>query len=205
MKDLQPVRLDATNEPQDSGSFNYTFFVPDDLSISSPDDIVVSAKMQVRHLPPYFVEGLAQEQKDIIDQGFNVPEGARIFDDDNHRTRLEDLLSHMTVTEAGEVTTDNGGAGVETVGCAKGAQNVEGGSILDCVKDDTPQFTVKGPGFAKDGGSALPAGHPALEQSASATLTNSSGPALGSVLAFALVTPFGWWRLRRDRRSRRRA
>ena len=174
MKDLQPVRLDPTTlERQDTGTFTYTFFVPDDLNITSPDDIVVNATMRVRHLPPYFVEGLAQEQKDILAQGFNVPEGSRIFDDENHRTRLEDLLSHMTVTEVGTATTDNGGAGIETVGCDKGAQNVKGGSILDCVKDDTPQFTVKGPGFAKDSGSALPAGHPSIEQASTVT---DSGP-----------------------------
>ena len=47
MKDLQPVRLDATTlERQDTGTFNYTFFVPDSLNIASPDDIVVSAKMR---------------------------------------------------------------------------------------------------------------------------------------------------------------
>jgi hypothetical protein len=204
MKDLQPVRLDATTgERQDTGTFDYTFFVPDSLNIDSPGDIVVSAKMRVRHLPPYFVEGLAQEQKDILDLGFNVPEGSRIFDDENHRNRLENLLSHMTVTEAGAATSPEGrDAAVETVGCDKGAQNVEGGSILDCVKDHTPQFTVKGPGFATDGGSALPSGHPAVD---SGTALNDSGPqALGSALAFALVTPIGWWRLRRHRRHRRR-
>ena len=205
MKDLQPVRLDATTlDRQDTGTFNYTFFVPDNLNIASPDDIVVSAKMRVRHLPPYFVNGLAQEQKDILALGFNVPEGSRIFDDDNHRTRLEDLLSHMTVTEAGAATSPEGGsAAVETVGCDKGAQNVKGGSILDCVQNDTPQFTVKGPGFAKDGGSALPAGHPSIDRGTA--LTDSGPRALGSALAFALITPFGWWRVRRNRRHRRRA
>jgi hypothetical protein len=200
MKDLQPVRLDPTTlERQDTGSFNYTFFVPDSLNISSPDDIVVTATMRVRHLPPYFVTGLAQEQKDLLSQGFNIPDGARIFDDDSHSNRLENLLGHMTVTEAGQATSSNP---VETVGCDKGAQNVKGGSILDCVKNDTPQFTVKGPGFAQDGGSALPPGHPVLTKATH--LTDSAGPALGSALAFALVTPFGWWRLRRERRARGR-
>jgi hypothetical protein len=150
-------------------------------------------------LPPYFVEGLAQEQKDILDLGFNVPEGARIFDDENHRNRLENLVSHMTVTEAGTASSpDTAGTAVETLGCAKGAQNVAGGSIFDCLNGDTPQFTVKGPGFATDKGSALPPGHPSLEHAATRRV---SGPAvLGSAVAFALVTPFGWWRLRRRRR-----
>jgi hypothetical protein len=200
MKDLQPVRLDpATGERQDTGTFNYTFFVPDSLNIASPDDIVVTAKMRVRHLPPYFVEGLAQEQKDVLDLGFNVPEGARIFDDENHRDRLENLLSHMTVTEAGAASSpDGGGDAIETVGCDKGAQNVKGGSIFDCVKDNAPQFTVKGEGFAKDGGSALPAGHPSLQQD---TAVSDNGPrALGSAVAFALIAPVGWWRVRRRTR-----
>jgi hypothetical protein len=107
----------------------------------------------------------------------------------------------MTVTDAGTATTANGGAGVETVGCDKGAQNVKGGTILDCVNNETPQFTVKGPGFAKDGGTALPAGHPAIQQRAE-TITDSGPRAVGSVLAIAVVTPFGWWRLRRTRRRR---
>ncbi|MEY2459868.1 MAG: hypothetical protein QOG30_1698, partial [Acidimicrobiaceae bacterium] len=199
MKDLQPVRLDATTlERQDSTTLGYTFFVPDSLNVTSTDDIVVTAKMRVRHLPPYFVEGLAQEQKDLLGQGFNIPDGSRIFDDDANRTRLEDLLSHMTVTEAGAASSDDP---VETVGCDKGAQNVKGGSILDCVEKDTPKFTVKGPGFAKDGGSALPAGHPSIV--GGTTITDSGPRALGSALAFAVVTPFGWWRLRRRRRHPR--
>ncbi|MEY2453384.1 MAG: hypothetical protein QOD92_2958 [Acidimicrobiaceae bacterium] len=200
MKDLQPVRLDpATGERQDTGTFDYTFFVPDNLNITSPDDIVVTAKMRLRHLPPYFVEGLAQEQKDILELGFNVPEGSRIFDDENHRNRLEDLMSHMTVTEVGAASSpDTAGTAVETIGCDKGAQNVPGGSIFDCRNGDTPQFTVKGTGFATDGGSALPAGHPSLERQSARSDTGRH--ALGSAVAFALITPIGWWRLRRRRR-----
>jgi hypothetical protein len=158
--------------------------------------------LRVRHLPPYFVAGLAQEQHDLIEQGFNVPDGARIFDDDSHRDRLENLLSHMTVTEGGKATSPDAGQDpVETVGCDKGAQNVKGGSILDCVnRDFTPQFTVKGPGFAKDGGSALPADHPAVVDEAQ-RITDSGPRALASVMVFALVTPVGWWRLRRRRRT----
>jgi len=203
MKDLQPVRLDKDGNSQDSTTLNYTFFVPDDLNITSPDQIKVTAKMELRNLPPYFVSGLAQEQKDIIDQGFNVPEGARIFDDENHRNRLENLLSHMAITEVGTATSPEAGqTAVETLGCDKGAQNVVGGSIFDCLKDDKPQFTVKGPGFAKDGGNALPAGHPSLTGTA---VSDNSTQALGSAVAFVLVAPFGMWRLRRNRRNTRRA
>ncbi len=67
----------------------------------------------------------------------------------------------MAITEVGVATSPEAGKdAVETLGCDKGAQNVVGGSIFDCLKDDTPQFTVKGPGFANDSGNALPAGHP---------------------------------------------
>lgn len=201
MRDLQPVRLDAeTGERLDTAQLPYTFFVPDDLDVSSPDDIIVTATMRIRHLPPYFVAGLAQEQQDLIAQGFNVPEGARIFDDENNRNRLEDLLSRMTVTEAGKATSPESGEDpVETVGCELGAQNVVGGSILDCVENFTPRFTVKGPGFGDEAGSALPADHPGPDEG---TALSDSGPkALASALAFAVVTPFGWWRLKRRRRD----
>jgi len=200
MADLQPVRLNDNGERRDTANLNYTFFVPDELNVSSPDDIIVTAKMRVRHLPPYFVEGLAAEQQNMIDAGFNVPEGAQIFDDENHPTRLEDLLSHMTVTEAGAASSpESGQQAEETLACDKGAQNIEGGSILDCVDNDTPQFTVKGPGFAKDGGSALPSGHPSLSGETASAVSDSGPRALGSTLAFALLTPFAWWRWRRRR------
>ncbi len=106
----------------------------------------------------------------------------------------------MTVVDAGTATSpDSGQDPVETVGCDQGAQNVKGGTILDCVNDNfSPQFTVKGPGFAKDSGNALPAGHPSLDH---AEAVSDTGPrALASTAALALVAPFGWWRRRRRRR-----
>ena len=55
-----------------------------------------TAKMQLRHLPPYFVTGLAKEQQDILGQGFNVPDGARIFDDDEPpRSARESAVAHV--------------------------------------------------------------------------------------------------------------
>jgi len=148
----------------------------------------------MRHLPPYFVSGLAQEQQDLLGQGFNVPDGARIFSDNDHPGRLETLLSDLAVTTAGSATSEDG---AETLGCDQGAQNIIGGSIFDCVKDDTPQFTVKGSGFAK-AGKALPAGHPALSTK---TQTADAGPlAFASLLALVVVTPASWWRGRRRRR-----
>ena len=89
--------------------------------------------------------------------------------------------------------------GDETLGCDKGPQNVVGGSILDCVDRDQPVHTVKGTGFGKDGGNALPPGHPAVVQSAG--LAADSGVlTLWSAVLLTLVAPFAWWRLRRRRR-----
>jgi hypothetical protein len=199
--DLQPVRLapDPTDPTklvsQDEGLYNYTFFVPNNLNIASPDDIVVNAKMEFRHLPPYFVSDLAQAQQDILAKGFNVPNEARIFDDDQHPSRLEDLLSHMAITEVGDATSTNGD---ETLGCDKGPQNVKGGTILDCVDHNKPVHTVKGPGFAKDGGNALPAGHPAVVEKAGLA-ADSAALTLWSTVLLVLLAPLGWWRLRRRR------
>jgi cytochrome c1 len=203
MKDLQPVRLDTvTKEQQQTAILDYTLFVPDSLQIGSADDIVVTATMRFRHLPPYFVDGLAQAQKDIIDQGFNVPAGAKIFDDDQHPTRLEDLLAHETVATVDTASSANAD---EVVSCDKGPQNVRNGSILDCLNGDKPANTVKGPGFAKDNGTALPAGHPAIatESAAAATPAHTGRMALGSAMALVVVTPVGWWRRRRVARRGR--
>jgi hypothetical protein len=202
MADLQPVRLNADGTERDSTTLSYVFFVPDSLDVSSVDDIKVNVTMRARHLPPYFLFNLAQEQQDILSQGFNVPDSARIFDDDEHPDRLENLLNHMTVVDAGEASSPDAGQDpVETVGCDKGAQNVAGGTILDCVNDDfTPQFTAKGPAFGKDGGSALPAGHPGLSGNETATV-DAGSRAVASAVAFTMVTPFGFWRLRRRRRG----
>jgi hypothetical protein len=199
--DLQPVRLapdptDPTKQvSQDTGLYDYTFFVPDNLGISNPDDINVQAKMEFRHLPPYFVSDLAQTQQDILDQGFNVPEEARIFDDSAHPNRLENLLDHEAITEVGAASSSDG---QETLACDKGAQNVKGGTILDCVNNHKPAHTVEGPGFAKDGGNALPPGHPPTVQSAGLA-SNSGMLAAWSTVMLALLVPFAWWRRRRRR------
>ena len=103
--DLQPVRLapDPTDpsklDSQDTGLFQYTFLVPNGVD---PNSVVVNAKMEFRNIPPYFVTQLAQDQRDVLAAGFNVPEDARIFDDKDHPFRTEDLLNHMAITEVGE-------------------------------------------------------------------------------------------------------
>jgi hypothetical protein len=202
--DLQPVRLapdpaDPNNlVSQDTGLYDYTFFVPDSLGITSADDIVVDAKMEFRHLPPYFLSDLAQAQQDILDKGFNVPEEARIFDDGGHPGRLENLLDHMAVTEVDAATSGNGD---ETLGCDKGPQNVVGGSILDCVNKDNPVHTVKGAGFRNGTGNALPPGHPPVVESAGVA-ADSGVLTAGTAMVLAFIAPPAWWRTRRRRRCR---
>ncbi len=201
--DLQPVRLapdpkDATKlVSQDTGTYTYTFFVPDSLNITSASDVVVNAKMEFRNLPPYFVSDLAQAQQDILKAGFNVPDPARIFDDDAHKNRLENLLSHMTITEVGSATSEDGN---ETLGCNKGPQNVVGGTILDCVDNNKPAHTVEGPGFANDKGNALPPGHPPVVQSAGFGRADSGVLTLWSTVLLVIVAPYAWWRRRRRHR-----
>jgi len=207
--DLQPVRLtpdpkDKTKlDRQDTGLYDYTFFVPDSLGVTSTDDIVVTAKMEFRNLPPYFVADLAQAQQDILNQGFNVPAEAQIFDDDAHPSRLEDLLGHESITEVGTATSEDGN---ETLGCDQGPQNVVGGTILDCEKGGTPQHTVKGPAFGKSGGNALPPGHPAVGTSGTSgtALADRSGTLTATSAALFLVAVPASWR-RRRRQHRRRA
>jgi hypothetical protein len=67
------------------------------------------------------------------------------------------------------------------------------------VNNDTTQHTVKGPGFAKDGGNALPPGHPPIVHPAGIA-TNSGEFALWSALLLLMVAPFGWARMRKRRR-----
>ena len=206
MKDLQPVRLDAPRRHARAPRHgNVRLHV---LRAGRPQRHLARRHRRERQDASAPLAAVLRRRPRPGAEGHHRPglqraRGRRIFDDENHRNRLENLLSHETVTEVGAANSpDAGNAPVETLGCDKGAQNVKGGSILDCVKNDTPQFTVKGPGFAKDGGTALPAGHPSL---AGGTTVSDSGPrALGSALAFALVTPFGLWRLRRNRRRRPR-
>ena len=77
--DLQPVRLapDPTDpsklDSQDTDLFQYTFLVPNGVD---PNSVVVNAKMEFRNIPPYFVTQLAQDQRDVLAAGFNVPEDA---------------------------------------------------------------------------------------------------------------------------------
>jgi hypothetical protein len=203
VKDLQPVRLavaaDGKTSEQETGTYNYMFFVPDSLIAQgiSPDDIQITATMRFRHLPPYFVTGLSQAQKDIKKEGFNVPAGADITD----KSKVDFLLSHMTIATVGSATS----GGDETLACDKGPQNDKGGTILDCLDSNTPQFTVKGPGFEKDGSalSAAATSSPAGQAAGSAMADNSGALSVASGgLFLTMCVPVGLRRRRRERRGR---
>jgi hypothetical protein len=175
------------------------FFVPDSLIAQgiSPDDIEVTATMRFRHLPPYFVTGLSQAQKDIKDEGFNVPAGADITD----KSKVDFLLSHMTIATVGSATS----GGDETLACDKGPQNEQGGTILDCLDSNNAENTVKGTGFENDG-SALGASTTSSPNGAaagSAMAENSGALSLASGgLFLSMCVPVGLRRRRRERRGR---
>ncbi|MGH9137647.1 MAG: hypothetical protein ACRD0G_11455 [Acidimicrobiales bacterium] len=116
MFELQPVRL-RNDEDASTATTQYTFDVPDGVD---DDEVVVTARMRFRHLPPYFVDDLDARQDDL---GDDVPEGARIDADD--------LLETMLVSEVVTATTDDDAEQLE----CEGPQN-EATSILECIDDD---------------------------------------------------------------------
>lgn len=122
--ELQPVRVrdnDGDGVVDDSSQITvqYFFDVPDGVD---PADIVVTARMRFRQLPPYFIRDLENRQAELGDDG--VPEGARLDADEQ--------LSHMVVSEVAFTTSEDGGE--EQLLCP-GPQNGEL-TIRDCIDDD---------------------------------------------------------------------
>jgi hypothetical protein len=140
MAELQPVRVrdndgDGVDDPSESVEIPYLFQIPDGVN---PDDIVVTARMRFRHLPPYFVRDLDARQEELGDDG--VPEGAQIDADE--------LLQHMVVADMVEATNEDEGEQLE----CPGPQNGEL-SILACVDDDDVADALERLGLdAGDGG-----------------------------------------------------
>jgi hypothetical protein len=202
MAELQPVRErdndgDGVNDPSESISVPYVFQVPDGVD---PSDIVVTARMRFRHLPPYFVRDLeARQQALIADEGEDaVPPGARIDADS--------LLSHMVVADVDEATTDDDEEQLE----CEGPQNDEDNTILDCV-DQRDIDTVRqklnlgggrgGGGFSRD--SSSDSDSDSDEDSVGSLLPTGSELALWGPLGMALVVPVAGFR-RRLRRLQHR-
>ena len=120
MRTLDPIRqveVDGVLVDQSSDSYDYFF----DTAALPPDtEIIVTATLRFRHLPPYFVTGLAEANAEAE----RIPEEAKIDDP-------EELLSNMVITDV--VTAQTGD---EAVLACNGPQNDPGGTIFDCLGDD---------------------------------------------------------------------
>jgi len=151
MRTLDSVREKEVNgqlTDQSSDSYDYIF---DTKALPPGTKIVVTAKLRFRHLPPYFVKGLA---KDDAEQK-RIPEEAKITDPDA-------LLKNMVITDVVSAQT---GAGTQLA--CKGPQNEPGASVFSCIGNDptgeqgalgSDQFVGTLPvekGSAKDAGTAL--------------------------------------------------
>ena len=100
---LKPNPETGELEERIEGSYPYVFEVPEGVDV---DDIVVTATMKFRHLPPYFIRGLDAEHDELE----RLPDEARIDPDA--------LLENMVIDELVVATSDEG----PQVGC-EGPQN----------------------------------------------------------------------------------
>ena len=122
MRTLDPIRevegADGQLEDRSSDSYDYTF---DTASLPPGTKIVVTAKLRFRHLPPYFVRGLAEGDAEQE----RIPEEAKINDPDA-------LLKNMVITDVVSAETDGG-----VVLACDGPQNEPGASVFSCIGDET--------------------------------------------------------------------
>jgi hypothetical protein len=174
----------ATQEemaPIDSGAndagvrgFLYQF----DTSQFPDEEIVVTARLRFRHLPPYFVRGLAER----LEEEEDIPDEARID--------AEALLENMVIDDVVEATSDEG----EQLAC-EGPQNGEGISVLDCELEDEVDEDE-----AVDAAPALPASmeNPHVDEAGSASASPVRRFWLPGVLLslMALVVCRRRWRTR---------
>ena len=89
MAELQPVRLrdndgDGILDDSSATTVSYFFEVPDGVD---PAEIVVTARLRFRHLPPYFVRDLEDRQDELGDASPRAP-----------RIDADALLEHMVVS-----------------------------------------------------------------------------------------------------------
>jgi hypothetical protein len=171
MFELQPVRL---RDGVDASSLAVPYFF--DLSSGvDPADVLVTARLRFRHVPPYFVRDLEARQEDL---GDGVPEGARIDADA--------LLERLVVGEVVDATSGEG----EELAC-EGPQN-EATTILDCVGQADIDDAAARLGLA-DGTSGDDRRRVEREDGLGTT---------GGIVSLALagmVVPVAWWRRRRTR------
>lgn len=146
MRPLEAVRIltdaegnpvvDANGQPIDAtkDTYEYVFDDTEDvngLEIKPGTKIIVSATLHFRHLPPYFIKGLA----DFDNKEKAIPAQAKI--------NADAALKNLVVTDV--VTAKSGDGAV--LAC-QGPQNKAGASILDCVAKNNG----KGAGAVKQQG-----------------------------------------------------
>jgi hypothetical protein len=124
MRPLESVRTGPNGEDLSADSYAYVF----DVSQVPPgQDVVVTAKMRFRHLPPDFLRSLEAEQAALEESDVEgvvpAPEGAEID--------AQALLENMVVTDVMEARSGEG-----AVLACEGPQNEEGASILDCLEEE---------------------------------------------------------------------
>jgi hypothetical protein len=171
MQELQPVRLRADGSDGSFVTVPYLF----DPARAAVGDIVVTARLRFRHLPPYFVRDLEARQQGLLEENGDdaVPPGARIDADA--------LLARMVVSDVVEATSDDDGA---QLACA-GPQNDER-TILDCIDEREVEDLVE----RLDLGSSGSSGRERIERD-----EEGRGASGFAVLAFpGLAVPAALWR-----------
>lgn len=112
---LKPNAETGELEERTAASFPYVFEVPEGVD---PKDIVVTATMRFRHLPPYFIRALDAEHDEIE----RVPDEARIDPDA--------LLKNMVIDELVTAESDEG----PQIGC-EGPQN-GALTVFSCLEEE---------------------------------------------------------------------
>jgi hypothetical protein len=114
-------------------------YIFDVSALEDRNDVVVTAKLRFRHLPPYFIRALDAEH-DELDR---VPDGARIDPDA--------LLENMVIDDLVEALSGDG----PQLAC-EGPQNDPGATVLDCVEEDGDEEEARA--TASAGSVAFPEG-----------------------------------------------
>lgn len=174
MQELQPVRL-RNGEDASTVAVPYLFEPPAGLGAA---DVVVTARLRFRHLPPYFVRDLEARQQALIEgDDAAVPEGARIDADD--------LLAHMVVSEVVTATSDDPDEQLECEGPQNGEQ-----TILDCIEDGDVTDALERLDLGAGGGTD----RERFERDDENGLGDPGG--FVSLALPGLVLPVAWWRRR---------
>ncbi len=179
MRTLDPIRevegADGQLEDRSSDSYDYTF---DTASLPPGTKIVVTAKLRFRHLPPYFVRGLAEGDAEQE----RIPEEAKINDPDA-------LLKNMVITDVVSAETDGG-----VVLACDGPQNEPGASVFNCIGDESPDGEQGALG-SSDFVGTLP------KSEAGTGIAGPLGGSFGAVAAGAAGAGWLWMRRRARLRS----